>query len=66
MNYKLKKDKFRTALLNNGMSITDISNKSKVSTVTLDKIINHEGFARAKTCLKIATALNTNVTELFE
>ena len=48
MNYKLKKDKFRTALLNNGMSITDISNKSKVSTVTLDKIINHEGFARAK------------------
>ena len=31
MNYKLRKDKFRTALLNNGMSITDISNKSKVS-----------------------------------
>ncbi len=66
MNYKLRKDKFRTALLNNGMSISDISNKSKVSTVTLDKIINHGGFARAKTCLKIATALNTNVTELFE
>lgn len=66
MNYKLRKDKFRTALLNNGMSITDISNKSNVSTVTLDKIINHNGSARAKTCLKISTALNTNVTELFE
>lgn len=67
MNYKVNKDKFRKAMLEKGYTLTKLQSISTVSTVTLNNLVNNEGYRlRAVTANKIAKALDVPVTELFE
>lgn len=57
---------FETCLAKNCMTYSELSSKSGISRITIQKIINNKVDARPITIGKIAKALNVDVEELIE
>lgn len=62
----ISKIKAETLLANECMTYSDLSNKSKVSRITIQKVLNNKVRPRPATIGKIAKALNVKVEELIE
>lgn len=62
----LSKAKLETFLAKKCMTYTELSNKSKVSRITLKRLVDNKVKSRPITVGKIAKALNIKVEDLVE
>ena len=62
----ISKTKLERLLAKECMTYSDLSDKSKVSRITIQKMVNHKIDPRPATVGKIAKALKVDVGELIE
>ena len=66
VNNKIVKIKLKEALDKNGISISELSRKTKIERKSIYNILNQESVPNICTLVKLAKALSVKVEELLE
>ncbi|MGG8953923.1 MULTISPECIES: helix-turn-helix transcriptional regulator [unclassified Staphylococcus] len=66
MRYKLNKEKLLICLVKSGMTQTELSNKANINRSHFSKVLNGKSNLTDFLAIKIANALDVDVSEIFD